>query len=205
MRSIFIIIIITLSSCVNDKSSKKSLLQKHVFQKNYLDSNQFLGDVYCYYVYQGVLDIKQITPDLFKKYIKGGALGLKFLSEYKTWIEQDKDGRECKLLVGEKFRFLSVIGNKEFAILLNNQAIIEEGKDPIITLNHELLHVAFSKYKDKRSVLEKEVRILSEERRSYFIKIHPGYDFNKPTIFLKEYFSYTYQERVEEGLALLMD
>ena len=192
------------TSCLNTKSSNKEKLIGMIFQKTYSNSQEFLGELYCYYLYQGVLDSKQITPDLFKNYIKGGTLSLKFLSEYEKWTLEDSEGQMCRKKIGKDFRILSANTGKEFAILLNRKAIIEEGKNPDITLNHELLHVAFAMFKVNRKAVQDKLNELSSKEKEEFISKHPGYDFSKPNILLKEYFSYTYQENIEEGLRLLM-
>jgi hypothetical protein len=172
--------------------------------KRFSEPNEFMGQAYCYFVFQEVIKSDVITPDLFSNYIKGGTLSLSFLTEYNNWLDA-KLGSKCKRLVGKNFKRINEDSKAKYVIFLNEKVIESEGKSFKVTYNHEKLHVAFSLYKSSRYRIQKIWESLKEEDKEKFIKSNPGYNFSKPDILLREYFAYKFQEKYNEGIRFLIE
>tara|TARA_Y100000780_G_scaffold226709_1_gene241288 strand:+ start:110538 stop:111176 length:639 start_codon:yes stop_codon:yes gene_type:complete len=190
--------------------SKKSIseairaVEKMSLVKEYKNSSSFMGEGYCYYVFQGVLDPVQIPPKTFSKFIKGGTLSLKHLESYNEWLKGEK-GQLCQSVVGDKFNPISPEGDKQYVIFMNLEAIENEGKDPKVTLNHEKLHVAFSLFNERRDRIKEAWHALTKEQKERFKESHPGYNFSNDNVVLREFFAYKFQDSLKEGMKFLVE
>jgi hypothetical protein len=196
---------VLLCSCQEKDSFKHSLktVEDVTIVKEYTNPKQFMGEAYCYYVYQEIIKPVKITPQLFSRFIKGGTLSLSFLADYNRWLKNEK-GALCKQIIGSDFRPIENDLGKKYIIFINITAIKDEGKNPNITFNHERLHVAFSLYKEKRNRVEALWNSLSEVDKNKFIHSHPGYNFSNPDVQLREYFAYKFQNHYKNGIKLLI-
>ncbi len=199
-------IILLFKSYIHDSNASNQTLIKKLISKieevEFDNSDKFMSSTYCYYIFQKIINASEITPKAFSKFIKGGSLSLKYAKEYRDWLKTS-EGISCKENVGTSFTAFKVPKNKEYAIFLNKPAIIMEGKDINMTRNHERLHIAFAIYKKQQYKVQKKWDTLNEDKKKKFISEHPGYNFQKKKVLLKEFFSYSYQEDLEAGLTFL--
>ena len=182
--------------------------------KQFHKPEQFKNILYCYYIYQEIIEPEVITPQIFVKYVQGGSLTLKYIDQYNTWLGT-VDGKKCKKLVGNSFEIISdnyieknskTDSNKiEYGVFLNLLAIKQDGKSPQQIYNHELLHVAFAQHIEHRHRILKSWDGLSDENQTEFKSKHSGYKFTNKKLLMKEYFSYTFQHNVKKGLRFLLD
>ncbi len=94
-------LLISFSSCFKSnraQDANQKILDVTTILK-YQDPILFKDQAYCYYVFQEIINPKEITPDLFSKYMKGGTLGLKHIAEYSKWLSS-AEGKNCKKIVG---------------------------------------------------------------------------------------------------------
>ncbi|MBG59686.1 MAG: hypothetical protein CMJ16_04435 [Peredibacter sp.] len=172
--------------------------------KEYDNPSLFVGEAYCYYVYQSVLDPVKIPPQKFGEFVKGGTLSLKFITGYNQWISSKK-GELCKLVVGQDFKPIDLDENKKYVIFLNKSAIHNDGQDIKITQNHEKLHVAFSLFKNKRDRISKIWSSMPIKEKNEFKESHPGYNFSNEEVVLREFFAYKFQGQFNKGIQFLID
>ncbi len=205
MYSFAVMIIFIFVSCQKDDPLGNTLekIENISLIKKYTDPNTFMGEAYCYYVYQNVIDPNQITPGLFAKYIKGGTLSLDYIDEYNKWLAQ-KEGRHCKKKLNHDFSSIKRIPKKKYVIFINNFAIEAEGKNPETTYNHERLHVAFSVLKQNRVNIARLWNSLPLSQRESFMKTHPGYNFSKQEVLWREFYAYRFEESYKEGIMFLL-
>ena len=177
----------------------KERLQPFVEIQVFQDSNEFKTKLYCYYIFQNVVDPTVITPKLFAEFVKGGSLSNKFQSDYVNWLKTEK-GTLCRKITGASSLKLSA---KDYSIFLNANAIENEGQKRQTALDHELLHIVFAKYKKHRGKISALWNNLTEKQKRMFKEKHPGYNFTNKKILQREYFSYQFQDRPLDGLELL--
>ena len=198
-----LLFIFTILSCNSENRKSKYLdIEDTILLKEYNEPKHFLGQAYCYYIFQNIIDPTTVTPELFTKYVKGGSMGLEHLSDYHFWLNGET-GKLCKKLIGDKFKTIKNDHGKKYIIFLNYKAIKNERSSPQLVLNHEKLHVAFSIYKQNRSRIERLWSSLSLKEQNDFKAKHVGYNFNNQDVVLREYFSYKFEKNYQQGLKLL--
>ena len=197
MKYYLVLSFLVLVSC-NKEAELNKILQKNVEEIVYVKGSDFKNEGYCYFVYQAIIDPRLITPQTFTLYVKGATLSTKYLSEYYKWLNGEM-GRLCKSIIGERFKKIEINSSKAYMILLNKEAITIDHKDFKTVKNHEKLHVLYSLYKKHHFKVQEKWDLENTKFKKSFIKSHPGYNFNKTDILLREYFSYTFQNELEKG------
>lgn len=190
------------SGCI--KSNLIETLEQKVQVFEYEDSNVFTNKLYCYYLYQGLIDTNLITPALFSKFVKGASLKNSFLPSYIDWLK-NKDGKKCLNKLSTQKAEFNNLDILKYSVHLNLTAISEDGSSPKTIKNHELLHVAYSINKKNKNRIKTRWDQLSSNKKEQFKNSHPGYNFNKTSVLYKEFFSYSFEDNLVDGLKFIMN
>lgn len=185
------------TECKETESLLVNTLKKYIGEEtleiSFKDPKEFFATTYCYFNYQGLVDTKELTPELFEKFVKGGSLQIQFWKDYQKWLKT-KDGQSCAKIVGQA-KGIAIQKKHKYAILLNEKAILGEMKPYAFerTLNHERLHIIFSKYKNKQINILNKWNTLTIKEQDQFKQYHKGYNFEDLDILMREYLSYSYE------------
>lgn len=201
MNYLISVLLFFLLSCSNH-SELENLITNNTHQIIYSKGSDFKNQSYCYFIFQGIIDPKEITPEKFSKYVKGATLTTKYIQNYNEWLLGEM-GRLCKSIIGNKFKALDIDLNLKYMILLNQEAILLDNKDFETVETHEELHVLFSMFKLNHYRIEQKWNNESQKFKNNFKKKHPGYNFLNKSVLLREYFAYSFQKNIGKGYALI--
>ncbi|MDD0851491.1 retropepsin-like aspartic protease [Halobacteriovorax sp. GB3] len=190
-------------------TQKKDYFMKGEFQL-YLPRNQveLTKKLYCYAIYSNLITTESVEPLLFALSIKGMSLSNKRLKQYYSWLAQG-EGQKCQAWMNELFpyekdqeKLESLFFGRDHLVIVNPLTILGDGvtgfeKGLTTTLSHEALHVLYDKNKKIKKYVKDKWSKLSDKKKEEFKKAHPSYQFDKEDVLLKEYFSYTFQDKVD--------
>ncbi len=197
-----------------DKISLKGILNKYTNNITALKVTnpvKLTRDFYCYAISQGIVSMSSLPAPLFGLSVKGLSLSNKKLDSYRKWLSSS-NGLACQRAVEETVG-QKVDGNLEkyfsssHLILINPYTILGDGSRHYKenwqrSLNHELLHAIYSLSPEAKSLAKKGWDGLSAKAKGEFKNSHKDYNFNNESILLREYFSYTYENKLD-GLSFL--
>jgi hypothetical protein len=168
----------------------------------------FTKDFYCYSNFQGIIKMKDMPASLFGLSVKGLSFSNKRVGVYRDWLKS-KAGQACvkevKRVTGEEVAtdFSKYFADKTYVALVNPFTILGDGTHVFDetytrTLNHEILHSVYDMYPSLKKKAKSQWEALSGQDKLKFVQSHPSYNFANNDILYKEYFTYTYETRLEE-------
>lgn len=176
--------------------------------------NEFIQQIYCYYIFKKIINIKETPPELFPYIIQGSSLSMNEKDQYNHWLINTIDGHTCTQsvmkILGIKPSLLekTFFDNKKYVLFLNPVSFLEQGAGDLFQktgakiFNHERLHLVYAESKNKIR-LKKLWKTKSNVEKENFKKQHSSYNFTNENILMKEFFSYTFENDPLKGEALL--
>lgn len=182
------------------------------------NQEMFTQNFYCYGIKEKLFKKEELPLALFALSIKGISFSKKAYTDYIKW-QQTKDGKACVQNVKTFFNLdkmanftLSHLEKNQYGIVVNELTLLGDGAGELntgtekdlyrtnylTTLNHERLHTFFASHKNLKKLLKEFVAKQDEKAIKEFKSKHPSYNFSNEEIFLREFFSYTYESQMDK-------